>query len=504
MSKDRSGDGAEYLKTDAVVSNLKKRSLQSGLITFAAQPVKLVMGIGSTAILARLLTPADFGLVAMVAPIFVFVDSLSNLGLETATVQKDDLDREQVSAVFWFSLQVNLLIIGLAVLISPLLNRLYGETELVKITLAMAVGVFSLCLTSQHRSLLKRQMRFGVLTTIEIIATGLGTMGSIAVAWMGGGYWALVLQLVVMQIVQGVAYWWVCPWKPTSFIWGFKSKLDLKPMLSYGAHLTGFRFLTRIGMQLDRILIGYIGGASALGLYQVAYQWAYFPFFQIYYPLFDVAVSSLSRAYVDTERYRQYCQQSLTPLYALCMPALAFGYVEAREVLLFLLGEQWLEAVPLFRLLSIAVFMGSMYRVTKWLYVSAGQTQRQFYWGLIHTAVMILAVSLGALNGGYGVALGYTLGLSFLTIPSVIFCLQVSPLSWQDFFGTVWRPASASIAAAIVLFSCRVFLPEYQTFIELMLKFTIFSISYLIIWFVLPGGKRSLVEIIHALKSLRS
>lgn len=179
MSKYQSGDGAEYLKTDAVRSNLKARSLQSGLITFAAQPVKLVMGISSTAILARLLTPADFGLVAMVAPIFVFVDSLSNLGLETATIQKDNLDREQVSAVFWFSLQVNLLIIGLAVLISPLLNRLYGETELVGITLAMAVGVFSLCLTSQHLSLLKRQMRFGVLTAIEVIALGLAELAAL-------------------------------------------------------------------------------------------------------------------------------------------------------------------------------------------------------------------------------------------------------------------------------------------------------------------------------------
>ena len=504
MSKYQSNDGAEYLQTDAVRSNLKQRSLQSGLITFAAQPLKLVMGIGSTAILARLLTPADFGLVAMVAPVFALVDSLSNLGLETATVQRDDLNREQVSAVFWFSFQVNFLIIGLVVLISPLLNRLYGETELVGITIAMAVGVFSLCVTSQHLSLLKRQMRFGILTAIEVVALGLGAVSSIAVALVGGGYWALVLQLVVMQVVKGIAYWWVCPWKPTGFVWGFKSQLDLKPMLDYGAHLTGFRFLTRIGMQLDRILIGYIGGASALGLYQVAYQWAYFPFFQIYYPLFDVAVSSLSRAYVDTEQYRQYCRRSLTPLYALCMPALAFCYVEARDVLLFLLGEQWLEAVPLFRLLTIAVFMGSMYRVTKWLYVSAGQTQRQFYWGLIHTAVMVVAVSLGALKGGYGVALGYTLGLSFLTIPSVIFCLQVSPLSWQDFFGTVWRPASASIAAAIVLFISWVFIPDYQTFIELVIKSIVFSISYLIIWVLLPGGKRSLVETIHSLKRLRS
>lgn len=497
-------DSVEYLKTDGIRSDLKRRSLRSGFITFAAQPVKLALGIGTTAILARLLTPADFGLVAMVAPVFVFVDSLSNLGLETATIQNSNLSRKQVSSVFWFSLQVNLLIIALAVAISPLLNRLYGETKLIGITAVMAVGALSFCLSSQHLSLLKRQMCFGTLTAIEVIALVLGASSSIVAALMGWGYWALVLQVTVMQIVQGIAYWLVCPWRPTNFVWGHQLDIDLKHMVSYGAHLTGFRFLTRVGMQLDRITIGAVGGASALGLYQVAYQWAYFPFFQIYYPLFDVAVSSLSRTHEHPDRYRLYCCRILMLLYSLCMPALAFCYVESREVLLFLLGEQWLEAVPLFRLLIIAVFVGSMYRVTKWLYVSTGETKKQLRWTLIHTPVMIAAVTLGASGGAYGVALGYTLGLCLLTLPSVLFCLQVSPLSWKDFFGTVWQPAGAAIAAAIVLYGFRFILPDLQLFERLSIDSVIFGITYLILWIVFPGGRRSITEIVQSLKELRS
>ena len=99
-----------------------------------------------------------------------------------------------------------------------------------------------------------------------------------------------------------------------------------------------------------------------------------------------------------------------------------------------------------------------MYRVTKWLYVSAGQTQRQFRWGLIHTPVMIAAVAIGANWGASGVAWGYTLATCGLTIPSVAYCLHFSSLSWQDFIRAIWRPSIASIVAGNWL----VFTPEFS------------------------------------------
>ncbi|MEM6751425.1 MAG: lipopolysaccharide biosynthesis protein [Cyanobacteria bacterium P01_C01_bin.38] len=501
------GDSQDNIQTDAIRSDLKRKSLQSGLISFAAQPLKLALGIGSTSLLARLLTPADFGLVAMVAPLLALVDSLSNFGLETATIQRDKLSDEQLSASFWLSLKINIVVIGVMMLMAPILAWFYGEEKLTGITLVMALGALSVCLAFQHKSLLKRQMRFGVLTLIDVASLLAAAASAIAAAFFNWGYWALVLQLVVMQVTQSIAYWLFCDWRPKRYV-KKNAKLDsnMQAMFSYGANLTGFRFITRIGMQLDRILIGYVGGAGALGLYHVAYKWAYFSFEQVYHPLFDVAVSSFSRAYQDPELYRAYCRRGLMSLFALCLPALAFLFVEAREVLLVLLGNQWLEAVPLFRLLAVAVFFGSMYRVTKWLYVSSGQTKRQLRWGLIHTPTMIIAVAIGSQWGAYGVALGYTTALCLLAVPSVIFCLQDSPLSLLDFFGSVWRSAFASVIAAVVLFSISkfTFINISNTFIQLIIHSIVFGLLYLLLWIFLPGGKQATVEVLENLKAIRS
>ncbi|NDJ17666.1 lipopolysaccharide biosynthesis protein [Myxacorys almedinensis] len=494
-----------HIRTDEVGANLERRSLQSGLTTIAAQPIKLAIGVGSTAILARLLTPADFGLVAMAAPLLAFVDSLTNFGLETVTIQRSQLDHQQTSAIFWLSLRINSVVIGGMMAMAPVMAWFYQEPELVGITLAMAIGVFSVCLTSQHQALLRRQLKFEVVTVLEVSALGAGAMIAIAAAWIGWGYWALVLQVVVMQVIQSFASWQVCGWRPVRVIKTPELDANLRSMMSYGGHLTGFRFISRLGNQLDRILIGYFSNASALGLYHVAYRWAYFSFEQIYNPLFNVAVSSLSRAQHDPQLYRRYCRQGLTPIFSVCMPLLTFSFIEAQTLILLLLGNQWLEAVPLFRLLTLAVFVGSMHRVTKWLYVSIGQTQRQFRWGLLHSSVMIVAVSIGAHWGAFGVAMGYTIAICLLTLPSVTFCLKTSPLSLGDFLGVVWRPALGSVLAGLILFSSRFLLPNLDNaIVDAAVKFIIFGVAYLSIWISFPGGRQTAARALQMFKKLRS
>jgi len=490
-----------HLNTDTLRSDLKRRSLLSGLISFAAQPIKLGLGVGSTAILARMLTPADFGLIAMIAPLLALADSLSNFGLETATVQREELDNKQLSASFWVSLKVNALIICLMVIMAPILAQFYQQEELIGITVAMTLGFLAVCLTFVHKSLLKRQMRFGVLTIIEVFSLVIAAASAIFAASIGWGYWALVLQLVVMQLVQSIGYLIICPWLPEYQINTRKKDTNLQSMFSYGAYLTGFRFLMRLGMQLDRILIGYLSGASALGLYQVAYKWSYFSFQQVYFPLFDVAVSIFSRTLHDTNLYRSYCRKGLMLLFALCMPALTFSFVEADKLLLLLLGNQWLGAVPIFRVLSVAVFVGSMYRVTKWLYVSAGQTQQQFRWGLIHTPIVIIAVAIGSQFDAFGVAAGYTTAICLLTFPSVAFCLKTSPLTSKDFLGAVACPAFSSIGAAIIIYFCKQVLPSFNNYIiSLSVSFTIFCITYISFWLVFPGGRKAIADVLRNIK----
>jgi len=117
-----------------------------------------------------------------------------------------------------------------------------------------------------------------------------------------------------------------------------------------------------------------------VGLYAVAYNWAYFPFNQVYLPLINVAISGLSRAASDTEQYKRQSRQILMLMFGLCLPALAFLGVCGQSLLLLLLGDQWVEAFPIFQVLVLSVFVSGFYRVTKWIYLSTGQTQRQLRW----------------------------------------------------------------------------------------------------------------------------
>lgn len=447
-------------------------------------------------ILARLLTPEDFGLLAMASSLTVFVGNLRDFGLPLATVHRETVDHQQVSALFWINLKLNFLTTLFMVLTAPALAWFYGEGRLTAMTLVMAVGFFCLSLTDQHKSLLMRQMRFGSLTFIEVGSVLTGIIVGIGAALLGARYWALALQFLADTLTRSITTWLVCGWRPAWSARRFgKVTPDLRPLLSYGAHLTGVRILSHIGRHLDRVLVGYFSGVTAVGLYDNAYRWALYPLQQVHVPLLGVAVASLSRVQHDPKAYCASLKKGLLPVLSVVMPALAFMIIEARDVILVLLGPQWLEAVPLFRLLCIAAFATSMSMVTMWLYLSQGETKRQLRWGLIDTPVMVVAVAVGVQWGAFGVAVGHTVATCMLTYPSIVFCLKTSHLSMRGFLSIIWRPALASIIAALLLLAAGAAIPSRGGMaIELLIKLIAFGLAYLLLWVALPGGRQAIAD----------
>ena len=496
-------DPDRHTRTDAVEGDLKGRSVRSGFVKMAAQGGQLAIGVGSTMVLARLLTPEDFGLFAMVGALMAFIGSFKDFGLPMATVQQEEVSPRQVGALFWLNAKLNVAVALFMMAMAPVLAWFYGEARVVPITLVMAGGVFGLGLAVQHQSLLTRQMRFGALTAIEVGSAAAGAVAGIGAALWGASYWALVVQFLVTTLVSTTAAWWVCDWRPR---WADRRRkgAELGSMLHFSGYYTGFSVFTHIGRNLDRVLVGYISGAAAMGLYDRAYRWSIFPINQLYTPLMSVAVAGLSRVQSDAARFRTYYRRGLLPVFAVSMPVLAFALVEGRAVVLVLLGEQWLAAVPLFQLLCLAAFMETINKVTKWLYLAQGQTQRQFRWGLIYTPVMIAAVALGANWGALGIAVGFTVGTSLLTYPAVAYCLKGVPLTLRDFGGIVWRPALGAALAAGGLYAARPFLPEVASpFVALLVTFPLFSALYAVCWIALPGGRAATRDVLRLLQELR-
>jgi PST family polysaccharide transporter len=358
----------------------------------------------------------------------------------------------------------------------------------------------------QHEALLQRRMRFGSLTTIELVAAWVGAASGVAVALLGGGYWALVAQMVSLHLTRSSALWLVCGWRPGARGRGKRLRSDprLRGLFAYGFNHAAARVLQHVGRKLDHILVGRFAGAAVLGLYSSASRWSQFPFRMIYTPLVGVAVASLSRVQDDPKAYRAHSTSALQAVFAASLPVLAFLFVEAPLAISVLLGARWAPAAPLFRVLCIAAFVVCVTRVTKWLYLAEGTTRRELRWAAISTPPMIAGVVAGVPWGAIGVAIGYTAAELVLAYPAIAYCLATSHLPKRDFFAIVARPAAAALTGAGILFGVEPLVPGGGDGIgALLARGALFALAVAVSWLILPGGRRAARDLVGLVREVR-
>lgn len=486
---DTSGDG-----------DLKQRSVRGGIAVVVAGILHFCTTLATVMVLARLLTPSDFGLLAMAAVLSGFVGSFRDFGLPMAIVWEDRIDDDGLSRVFWLNAKLAGAL-GLAMAAaSPLLAWLFGEPALIAISCALAVGMAANGLSNPHVGLLKRQMRFRLLGTIDVGAAAMGGVCGIGSALLGAGYWSLVIQQLAELGVQGALRWLVSDWRPGSVRTYGRSGPELRALLSFGRETTLARVLNEAAGQIDRILVGTLAGATQLGFYQNARRWSELPALQLVVPIKSVAVASFSRLQREPERYRAAARSVFAAAFAAVLPLMAFLCVEAKEVILFLFGPKWLAAVPFFRLLAAAVFFGCANRLTVWVYLSEGETRRRLQWTVISQPLTIGAVMVGAAWGPLGIVVAVAVVTALLAYPSVRFCLRTSPLREADVWGAAWRPAVAGGGAAALL----VALPatsDTALALRLLRDGAIFGVACAAIWMALPGGLASARDLLQLLRS---
>jgi O-antigen/teichoic acid export membrane protein len=489
-----------FLRVDHLGADLRGRSVRGGAVTLANQALKFIFTLGSMAILARLLTPEDFGLIAMVVVIIGFIAIFKDMGLAMATVQRAEISHDQVSTLFWINLSISLGIMIVTAAVSPVLAWFYKEPRIIAITIVLAGTIVFSGLTVQHQALLRRQMRYTALAVIEIIAIFAGSLAAILSAIAGLGYWSLVVLHAVREIAITAGVWTACGWRPGPPV----RKSGVRTMLTFGAHLTGFNIVNYLARHVDKMLIGWYWGATPLGLYNNAYRILLLPIQQINSPLTSVAVPALSRIQNDPERYRSYYRRGILLTVTAGMPIVAFLFVTAEDAVLTFLGSQWLDAVPIFRALGPAAFIGAFNVATGWVYVSLGTTRRQLAWGLFASAVTVLAYAIALPWGPIGVALSFSIVLVVLRYPSIVYCFRRSHLRLSDLGIALWRPATASIAAGAFLYAVsRVFAFELPVAVSLSLDFVIYGIFYILIWIALPRGRRSVRDIVAIVRELK-
>jgi len=489
-----------YFNTNHLKTNLKQRSVRGGAVTIAAQASKFALKFGSTAVLARLLVPEDYGLIGMATVVIGFVEYFKDLGLSTATIQKPEINHEQISTLFWINLGVSCLVAMVIALFAPAIAVFYKEPRLSSITLVLAINFIFGGLTVQHQALLRRQMQFTSLAKIEVISMFAGVVTAIVAGYYGLNYWALVLMIMATALTNAIGVWIACSWRP-----GLPKKVPgVRSMLTYGGNLTGFGVVNYFSRNLDNILIGRLHGSQELGLYAQAYKLVLLPIQQINNPITSVALPTLSSLQSEPEQYCRFYYKAMLAISILGMPMVGFLFATANDIILLVLGEQWLDTVPIFKLLMPAAFNATIGVGLGWAYQSLGHVGRQFRWGIVSSIINAALFTIGVQWGAIGVAAAYSFSRPFFFIGGFAYCYHKTPLKLGKLIQTLYPPTLASMGAAIILIytnllsGWRINAPA-----SLLIDLTLYTIFYFLIWLLLPQGKKTLGEMWELTKILR-
>lgn len=485
----------EYLKTD-----LKGRSVRGGAVTIFSQGASFVLQMCSTFVLARLLTPEDFGLIAMVTAITGFVTMFKDMGLSMATVQKAEINHAQISTLFWINLGLSTIIMLIIAAIAPVISWFYHEPRLVWITLALAgSGIFS-GLTIQHHALLRRQMRFGILAIITIISLITGIITAIIAALLGAQYWAIVLMYATGNASGAVAVWLFLPWRP-----GLpKRGSGVREMIGFGGSLTGFNFLNYFARNLDNILIGRYWGTESLGYYSKAYNLLMLPLRQINAPLAAVAIPALSSLQNEPEKYKRYYLKTISLIAFFTMPLMIFLVIMSKEIILLILGEQWIESSKIFSILGINAIVQPVISSNGWLHVSIGRTDRLLKWAFFAVPAFIISFIIGLPYGAIGIATCYTICMFSIAIPCLWYACKPTPVTLISIGNTLWRTTTSTLTVGLALIAFKTLFPlTSQGVSGVIIGFIITVVIFIGSHIALEPNGKTLYDIIHLIRELK-
>ena len=479
-------------QTDHLKINLGGRAARGGVVAITSQGLKFIVTLAATSVMARLLTPQDYGLIGMVAFVTGFVSMYKDLGLSAATIQKSEINSEQISTLFWVNVCLSLAITLLTIALAPLVAWFYGEPRLTAITVVISIGFLISGLTVQHEALLRRQMRYLALAAIGLSSVVMGYVVGILMAWRGFSYWALVGSQLAVIITGTALTLSLCRWVP-----GLpKRHTGVRSMIKFGGNLTGFTTINYFSRNLDNLLIGRFAGAQQLGLYSRAYQLMLLPIEQINEPVTSVAVPSLSRLMDSPDAYRRAYLRMLEKIAMLTMPGVVLMILTSDWIIHIFLGPQWVGAVRIFVILGISALFQPIANTTGWLLISQGRTHDMLKWGLISGPIIIASFLIGLPWGAVGVAASYACARVCVVDPLLYwFVGREGPVRTIDFYKTMAPFVVASLGALLAGASFRRWSPVDSGVWTICICLLVTTVTTILILAIIPAGRAALYDV---------
>jgi PST family polysaccharide transporter len=390
-------------EVSSVHGGLGQTTARGAGVTLAAQGARFVLQLGSVAVLARLLSPRDYGLLAIGLVVVGIGEIVRDVGLSSAALRAPELSTRQRDGLFWLNTAAGLVLTAVAVAVAGPVAAAFSEPELEPIVRVLAVTFVLNGLAAQYRAGLSRDLRFAALAGSELATQVVALTAAVTAAALGAGYWALVAQQVTQGVITVVTLVALGRWLPGRPRRG----ASLRPFIRFGAGITGTQIVYYLGSNLDNLILGLWVGPTALGLYNRGYQLLMTPLNQLRSPATALAVPVLARLHDDPDRFADYLKRSQL---ALGYP-LAFGLAlvagAAAPVVELVLGDQWKTLAPVLALLAVAGGAQTLAFVGHWVYLARGLAGALLRFHLVTLVLSAACIAAGSGFGVVGVAAGY-------------------------------------------------------------------------------------------------
>ncbi len=479
--------------------SLAHDAARGALFTLAAQGARIALQLVAVVVLARLLTPHDYGLLAIVLVVVGLGEIFRDFGLTSATIQAPELSSGQRDNLFWLNTLIGAGLAVLMLLASWPLGALTGQPELVGMAQWLSLLFLLNGVATQYRASLMRELRLRSLAIADVAASAIALAAAILAAMLGAGYWALVVQqlgngLVALAGVVVAGRWVARP---------YSREHRVRELVTFGWNLVAANLVQYAARQIDTVLVAARFGTASLGLYNRAYQVVVSPLRQVRSPLQSVALPVLSRVQQDQPRFETYVAAAQLALgYLLGIP-LAIVAGLAGPVVAIMLGGAWAEAAPLLRMFAIAGLLTTLSYVGYWVYLARGLGKQLLQYTIVTAVIKIVCVAAGSFFGLIGVAVAFAVNTAIEWPLSIAWLSRITPMPTRRLYGGAlrvivvsgiagcgawaasqpvvalgpWAEVGAGVAAALLLSAASLLLPTYRrdaasltAFVRLMVR----------------------------------
>lgn len=435
--------------------NLKARSLK-GLVWATGESLGVALiSLSSFVVLARLLTPRDFGVVALAGVFVYFCTLVTAHGFADALVQRRKIARDHVDTAFWSTLGIALLLMAGCQAGAAAAARLLGEPALAGVLPWLSLSLPLGALSSVQMALLRREMRFDAVARRTVLGRGIGAALGIAAACAGYGFWSLIVQQLAGQLAVAVAFATV-PWRPRFRF----SRRRFREMWTFGAQVSATQVVSGAAEQTLNLMVGALLGATALGLFTVAWRAVQIIGALVSSAVYHVGLSAFSKLQQDRGRVADAFLKA-TRLSCLVGFPIAVGLALVdRPLVLTAFGEKWQDSVPLLGILALTLLPGFYGIFMSALYRALGRAG----WGLA-TELVYVAVGLGGALAfapfGLLALVAFWVARAFVLMPmnvALVRRLLAAPLG--RLAQPIWAPLAGTLAMAAAVSALRLALPE--------------------------------------------